>query len=392
MFFPFWKNLDTDTGNDKWMEKILKDNEDGEGSGKSVSTISFPKTPGEDDDEFFLFPEADNKESNGGDKEVEEVGEVGEVSEVSDGEVSEVSDGEFSDGRGTESDGGESDGGETEESEGKKSDDTDEDYGTTDSDEEDDASKSESDELKSENNEYDAVSLTVRRFEYLFCKAFDFIRDTEGHAREKLHLLVNKLAGDSHEAVHMPLIRFALNMYANTENSSLSEDIIFFVRRAFDIWRCETSEKFLSFLQCLEKRVCSQDMAFFVERFQMRGYQPGVLARVFEAGIRARTGFHLLNVVVERNTHGSAVRVRAQELEALSKRLQEEHLMDYNIRGTLQPSSYLTKWTRKLYQAYTEMHVHYYILKDLSSMAKGFEAATHDVDVAESVTYCKDFL
>ena len=190
----------------------------------------------------------------------------------------------------------------------------------------------------------------------------------------------------------MPLIRFALNMYANTENKNTSEDIIFFVRHAFDIWCCETSEKFLSFLQCLDKRIRSEDMTFFVERFRMRDYQPGVLVRVFEAGIKARTGFQLLDVVVERSTQGSAARIRARELGALAKRLQDEHLIDYRIKGTLQPSLYLTKWTRKLYQAYTDMHVHYYILQDLSSMAKGFEAATQDVDIAESVTYCKDFL
>ena len=189
----------------------------------------------------------------------------------------------------------------------------------------------------------------------------------------------------------MPLIRFALNMYANTENKNTSEDIIFFVRHAFDIWCCETSEKFLSFLQCLDKRIRSEDMTFFVERFRMRDYQPGVLVRVFEAGIKARTGFQLLDVVVERSTQGSAARIRARELGALAKRLQDEHLIDYRIKGTpsrpsTSPSGPANSTRPTPTCTYTTTFCKIYLV-----WRKGSRPPLRTWTL-ESVTYCKDFL
>ena len=352
-----------------WVDKIFKDY--GE-TDSSVSSMSFEKQDGGEEEE-----EKVQEETSG-----EEEAEIEETSGEEEEEIEETSGEEEEEAKVEEQEETSSEEEETSDEEAAEEIDGDDNNKET-SDEE--SSSSEEDE--------EALSwdLTIRRFEYLFCKAFDFVRDTEGNAHTKLRALVGELVEAPPAIVHRPLVRFVLRMYDTANAHGLSDAILGFLRMVFDTWRCETSVALLSRLQCLNKRLSPKDLGFFVQRFQSAEESP-VLARLFETGIEAGTGFQVLDVVVERNIRDVAAKVRAKELGHLAARLHNEHHIDYKLKGTLQPSPYLADWTRTLYNAYISMHVHHYIIQDLSTMARGFEAAAQDVDVAESVTYCTDFL
>ena len=361
------------------MDKIFKDYDE---TDSSVSSMSFEKQEDVDSDGGEEEEEKVQEETSG--EEEEEEAKIEETSGEEEEEIVETS--------GEEEE-------EIAETSGEQKETSSEEEETSDEEaaeeiDGDDNNKETSDEESSSSEEdEEALSwdLTIRRFEYLFCKAFDFIRDTEGNAHTKLRALVGELVEAPPAIVHRPLVRFVLRMYDTANAHGLSDAILGFLRMVFDTWRCETSVALLSRLQCLNKRLSPKDLGFFVQRFQSAEESP-VLARLFETGIEAGTGFQVLDVVVERNIRDVAAKVRAKELGHLAARLHNEHQIDYKLKGTLQPSPYLADWTRTLYNAYISMHVHHYIIQDLSTMSRGFEAAAQDVDVAESVTYCADFL
>ena len=238
----------------------------------------------------------------------------------------------------------------------------------------------------------DTDTMIRARFEHLFLKAFDFMKDNEGLAMRKLKelsaaLSVNK---ENDKEYLLNIIRFVLGMYEECVGGPCEEDVMEFVRLNFELWRLKTDVRLLSYLATLSMK--PEDIDFFVARFHPTQKDDGILAQLFCSGVDARTGFRVLDVIAAESRDERAVQVRHRQLQRLASVLQAEFYTDSTLIGTLRPSEYLSAWTRKLYDAYMKAHVQQQILRDLASMSTGFKSVVKDVEIAESVSYCANFL